>query len=307
MLCLGENMFSFLRKTVLIALLTACGIAFAQVSPEVKAEQHRAALTIVMINPNKADDRAGCSATAIAPHVILTAEHCNIEDGLLYLNQNSKPFTMGLEVKEKYFDKNDHMLLVVPGVEFKHFIDYDASKVRKSAQGEHIYFYGNPDLMMDQYREGYASGVMNFKDSEKDVNAAGPFMMFAVSLVPGDSGSAVFSERDGQLLGITTWGIADGKFLGSYPLQFTQAQIDQAEGIGNFVYIPDTRPRVNVAISPPRSAIKIVDTTFPLTALFAVFLILFTLSSFSRYVKPTIVLVKNAFKTVGSFRLIKKA
>ena len=47
--------------------------------------------------------------TAIAPHVILTAEHCNIEDGLLYLNQNSKPFTMGLEVKEKYFDKNDHM------------------------------------------------------------------------------------------------------------------------------------------------------------------------------------------------------
>ena len=53
-------MFSFLRKTALIVLLAACGTAFAQVSPEVKAEQHRATLTIVMINPNKADDRAGC-------------------------------------------------------------------------------------------------------------------------------------------------------------------------------------------------------------------------------------------------------
>lgn len=292
-----------MKTFLLTAFLALCSlVSTAQVSPAVKEEQHRAALTIVMINPENAEERAGCSATAVAPHVILTAEHCNIENGLLYLNQNSKPFTMGLEVKEKYFDKNDHMLLVVPGAEFKHFINYDVSKVRKSIQGEHIYFYGNPDLMMDQYREGYASGFMNFKDSEEDVNAAGPFMMFAVSLVPGDSGSAVFSEVDGQLIGVTTWGIADGKFLGSYPLQFTQSQIDQAEGKGNFVYIPDTRPRVEV-----RPLVRVVDMSFPLTVLFAVFLTVFTVSSFSRYIPPAFVLVKKATQAVGKFRIIKKA
>jgi hypothetical protein len=297
-----------MKKFLLVLSLYVFSLipSFASVSPTIKEEQHRAALTIVMINPENTEERAGCSATAVAPHVILTAEHCNVENGLLYLNQNSKPFTMGLEVKEKYFDKNDHMLLVVPGAEFKHFVNYDASKVRKSLQGEHIYFYGNPDLMMDQYREGYASGFMNFKDSEEDVNAAGPFMMFAVSLAPGDSGSAVFSEVDGQLIGVTTWGIADGKFLGSYPLQFTQAQIDQAEGMGNFVYIPDTRPRVEVRIPQQRPTVRVVNTSFPLTVLFAAFLTVFTVSSFSRYIMAAFVRVKKAVQVVGKFRIIKK-
>jgi len=295
-----------MKKFWLAVTLALCSlVSVAQVSPAVKAEQHKSTLTIVMINPDNPEQGAGCSATAVAPHVILTAEHCNVENGLLYLNQNSRPFTMGLEVKEKYFDKNDHMLLVVPGVKFKHFVDYDASKVRTAIQGEHIYFYGNPDLMMDQYREGYASGTMNFKNSEEEVNAAGPFTLFAVSLVPGDSGSAVFSETDGQLIGITTWGIADGKFLGSYPLQFTQAQIDQAEGKGNFVYIPDSRPRTTVTVQS-RPQVRIVKTDNVLVFLFAIFLVCFVIQAFGQFAKSLLLLLWNILKKISKFRLVKK-
>jgi hypothetical protein len=296
-----KKLFALFLLSLLLALP-----AVAQVTAEKKEAQHKATLTIVMINPSDPDKRAGCSATAVAPHVILTAEHCDIENGLLYLNQNTKPFNMGLEVKEKYFDKNDHVLFVVPGVEFKHFVTYDASKVRRATQGEHVYFYGNPDLMMDQYREGYASGVMNFKDSEEEVDAAGPFMMFAVSLVPGDSGSAVFSDKDGQLVGITTWGISDGKFLGSYPLQFTQAQIDQAEGNGNFVYIPNPHPPVVVNVRPQPSTVRIVkNNTFESTLLF-ILLVCFIVKNFGCAAITALRGFYRFIKTVASLRVSKK-
>src|ERR1700688_4262306 len=126
------------RFVVIFVLLLAFATSVvAQVSPVQKEEQHKATLTIVMIN-SLTSEHAGCSATAIAPHVILTAQHCDIDNGTLYLNQTQKPFTMGLEVKEKYYDNNDHVLMVVPGVEFKHFAKYDAASVRIAKQGEHV-------------------------------------------------------------------------------------------------------------------------------------------------------------------------
>jgi hypothetical protein len=35
----------------------------------------------------------------------------------------------------------------------------------------------------------------------------------------------VFAEKDGQLVGIVTFGFADGQVMGMFPVQFTQAQI----------------------------------------------------------------------------------
>jgi hypothetical protein len=291
------------RFVVVFVLLLALTLSVAaQVSSTLKAEQHKATLTIIITNGES--EHAGCSATAIAPHVILTAEHCDIENGTLYLNQNQKPFTMGLEVKEKYYDNNDHMLLVVPGAEFKHFAKYNASEVRTAKQGEHIYFYGNPNLIKDQYREGYASGTMHFNIGPEDkLNAAGPFTMFAVSVVGGDSGSAIFSDVDGQLIGITTWGLAEGKFLGSYPLQFTQDQINQAEGLGNFVYVPDTRSRLFVKLPKP---VIVNEDTKSLTELFALFMICYFFPLFYRGSRKVGVYVIAAIKNVRKFRVVRK-
>lgn len=232
-----------MKKFLALAAMFLCSLtALAQVSPQVKAEQHKATVEIVM---KSAKEDAGCSATAISEHVLLTTQHCDVDEGLIYFNQNARPFTNGQVVTEKYYDDSDHMLLVVPGISFKHFITYDASKVREMVQGEHLYLWGNPSLIMDQYREVYATGSL-VANGDLSVNADGKFDMTSGPVVGGDSGSAIFSEADGQLVGITTWGMFDGMFLGSYPLRFTQAQIDQSEGKGNFTYVPDTRLHVTV-------------------------------------------------------------
>ena len=260
------------RFLVTMALLFSCLTSLSALTPVQKEEQHKATLEILMIN-KALHAGAGCSATAIAPHVLLTAQHCDVENGLLYLNQNSKPYTNGQTVTEKYYDNNDHMSMVVPSVEFKHFITYDASKVRKITQGEHLYFWGNPALVLNQYREVYATGT--FPSTNQDaVNASGPFEMVSGPVVGGDSGSAIFSAEDGQLVGITTWGLNYGMFLGSYPLMFTQEQIDQATGHGMFVYIPDTRPQVMVNVEIQKSKDKPVDLSIIEDALTGIFMLL---------------------------------
>src|SRR5271157_4538976 len=111
----------------LLLLLSGVGSGLTQVAPAAKAEQHKATFEIVMA---KGREGSGCSATAISEHVLLTAQHCDIDGGLLFFNQNSRPFVNGQVVTEKYYDNNDHMIIVVPSVSFKHFITYDASKVR---------------------------------------------------------------------------------------------------------------------------------------------------------------------------------
>lgn len=293
-----DALFRRIMKFILALVLTLASFASAQVSPAVKAEQHRATIEIVM---KSTAEGAGCSATAISEHVLITAQHCDIDDGLVYFNQNAKPFTNGQTVTEKYYDNNDHMLLVIPGVSFKHFVTYDASKVREIAQGEHLYLWGNPSLIMDQYREVYATGSM-VANGDLPVNADGKFEITSGPVVGGDSGSAIFSEADGQLVGITTWGMFDGMLLGSYPLRFTQDQINQAEGNGNFTYIPDTRTRITVLnkVEKTSSNIDLSVIEFSIGGIFWI-LLLTVFSAVAYSVR------KPMFRTVQYFgRLAKK-
>lgn len=288
----------------LVVLALASITSVAEVSPEVKAVQHKATLEIVMLNSAE-HEGAGCSAIAISEHVLLTAQHCDVDDAVIYFNQNKRPFTNGRVVTEKYFDDNDHMLLVVPSVSFKYTISYDASKVRKMKQGEHLYLWGNPALLMDQYREVYATGKVTLPSGD-EVNAAGEFEMISGPVVGGDSGSAIFSAEDGQLVGITTWGMFGGMFLGSYPLQFTQEQVDQAEGKGTFVYLPDTRPQITVIQSAPVIQLPPGDLFVIEFALSGVFWILaLALIGFVAFHvrKPVLIVVKyvgRVVKVVGS-------
>ncbi len=222
-----------------------------------KETQHRAMYAIAMDNGKTGEDRqaAGCTADAIAPHVLLTAEHCNIDGGNFYLNPTLRDGKLlpdhPLRVSEKYFDHMDHMLLVLPGVRFKYTISYDPATYRAPRQGDRAYFWGNPAMQHDQYREGYMTGTIPAVDG--DVDASGPVWMFNISVIGGDSGSAVFST-DGRLITVVTYGVANGMFMGAYPLAFTEEQVRQAEGRGTVVYGPPD-PIINIIIVPPASAL----------------------------------------------------
>jgi hypothetical protein len=305
-----------MKKLFLPLLLWAfLGLASATVTPAQKAEQHKATHSIVMIN-EKAREGAGCSATAISEHVLLTAEHCNVASAVLYLDQNQRPFQHPLEVSERYFDHQDHMLIVLPGVSFKNTVAYGSGAPFK--QGDYYYMWGNPGMIRNQYREGYVTGtVINPLNDDEEIDAVSSFLMLNGPVVGGDSGSALFSKEDGHIAGVLTYGIQYGMFAGTYPLMFTPEQIAQAEGLGTFVYVQDTKsvipvvPVVNVnvnASAPTDTAqlelLKEIELTLLLIPLlFALPLLYKAIKALVQGIRYTAGPVSKAAKYVG--RLFK--
>ena len=248
-----------MKRVLAAVLLFLTFPIFAVTAPPVlKSEQHKATHTIILSN-EKDHEAAGCSATAISEHVLLTAEHCNIANAVLYLDQTIKPLQHPLEISERYFDHQDHMLIVLPGVSFKNFISYGACAPLK--QEDHYYMWGNPGLLPNQYREGYVTGSIVNPLDDAEVDAVSSFLMLSGPVVGGDSGSAIFSAKDGHLASVLTYGINSGMFAGVYPLAFTSEQLAQAEGRGTFVYVQDTRSAVNVSTL---TALQTTDTALSL-------------------------------------------
>jgi len=249
-MCSGGDQMKFIKNILLAFCLS---VSLPMVGHDnfnnTQKNQQRAMYAIVMDNgkPKGDSDReaAGCTAYAISDHVLLTAEHCNLDGGSLYLNPEMRNghavLSNPIEVSEKIFDHQDHMLLVIHGIKFKYHIKYEP---RVPVQGEHVYFFGNPSLIHDQYREGYVTGSME-SPKDADVDASATLFLFALPVVGGDSGSSIFSA-DGTLIALCTFGIDDGQLMGGYALAFTSEQIKHSEGKGNFKYLPDTRIVINV-------------------------------------------------------------
>lgn len=171
---------------------------------------------IVMVTP---EEKAGCTANAIGPHALLTAQHCDLPGAVLHID--GLPFDF--PVVEKEYDGHDHMILIVGGVTFKDRIGYN---VQPPSMGEHVHLWGNPRGIRDQYREGLYAGQMELQGDDVLVKDA-PVDMFVMSIQPGDSGSAILND-DGQIVGIVTYGVFGGMFGGSYRLQFSKDQIKRA-------------------------------------------------------------------------------
>ena len=229
----------------LISFLLFLGLWSGLALSNKKIEQHKAFHWIAM-KGNRPDpefgmsklNATGCTAYAVAPHVLLTAQHCDIDGGQLYIDPISNPHEdMSVDksvfIAEKLYDNRDHMLLVVPTVYFKDTVQYDPAKYRPVVQGEHVYFWGNPDWFLDMYREGYAMGII-FSPADEGFAAApnGSLLyIFDMNGNHGDSGSAIFSAKDGRIVSLVTYGLQDGKFIGGYLLQFTSDQVKQAESL----------------------------------------------------------------------------
>jgi hypothetical protein len=271
-------------KRFLAALFLLCALPlFAQSTPALKAEQHKATFTILTLNEKNAEG-AECSATALSEHVLLTAAHCRIPGGKVYLNQTHAPFNHPLEVSETFYDNQDHMLLVLPGVSFKHFVKYDPADYKPLALTEHYYLWGNPAMLPDQYREGYVTGIINMP-SDNEVMVSSPIMMLSGPVVGGDSGSGIFAE-DGRLVGVLTWGIENGAFAGMYPLAFTSEQLAQAKGRGTFIYGPT--PESVVAVLPEEK--EKVSSPAPAPAIcFPNFLVFLLAAALLLYIIPPVV------------------
>lgn len=204
----------------------------------VQNEQHRSMHEIVMVerdDKGKVVKGALCTAYAVGPHTLLTAEHCNLDTDSVYIDPASsdaikKGTAQASAILDREYDHEDHMLLDVTNADFT-----DVSVItpgRVPVQGEHVYFWGNPGGARDQYREGVVMGSIPYgKDqAAQDGADVDGGVMYTVQMptIGGDSGSAVFSQRDNEIVGLVTFGIDDGQIAGIFPLEFTGAQVTQA-------------------------------------------------------------------------------
>lgn len=248
----------YMMQLLVSFMLALPASAAAPALPAIAQSQHKAMHAIVMWNGIKESDQRdarGCTAYSIAPHVLLTAEHCNVDKGRLYIDPIFRAGKWisedenSVRVSRKYFDHMDHMLLVIPDVTFKHTVVYDPDTYKAPLQGEAAYFWGNPSMMHDHYRRGYMTGTVN-DIVEEGIDATGPVFLFDMRVVGGDSGSSVFAD-DGRIVCVVTYGVDGGNLMGCYPLAFTKEQVLESQDKGEVTYSKDTEPPLNITSPEP--------------------------------------------------------
>lgn len=167
---------------------------------------------------------AQCSATAIGPHALLTATHCEEPTDDLMIQGVDTDVTITKRIR----DGQDHTIYLVSGVTFDNFVSVDTQ--HELQMGESVYIFGNPGEISDSYRHGYFSTLSVNTDpfsSEPDT------LLFDMSVWYGDSGAGIF-DSNGDLIGIVTGTLTQGdgkhlfQFTFAYALKFQQSDLNKA-------------------------------------------------------------------------------
>lgn len=167
--------------------------------------QHAATHKIVLYDIHNPGEEVGhCSGTAVGPHSLLTAGHCNMDSNQISLDASPNI----LHIRCEFPDGNDHILYLVDTT----FVNYVEIEQRSLTVKEKIHLWGAPGLSSDVFRIGYFSGI----NTEKQ-------QAFVLPIFRGDSGSAIFDE-DGHVVAIVSQGNdSAGGF--AFPLKFSAEQL----------------------------------------------------------------------------------
>jgi hypothetical protein len=165
-----------------------------------------------------------CSATAIGPHALLTATHCELGSDNLSVDGQI------VKIQGRVRDDLDHTIYLVRGITFNAWIPVVLEVEFDSGQSVHL--WGNPGGERGLYRHGFYAG-MTMAPAFKDTMTI-PAYLFDMNIYRGDSGAGVFTD-DGRLVGmiskIVTLGSGDFKtnFAVSFPFLFEPEQIKAAQ------------------------------------------------------------------------------
>jgi len=156
-----------------------------------------------------------CSATAIGPHALLTATHCEMASDDVDVDGISRA-----EVVKTFRDKHDHSIYLLKGVEFKTIASFSKEPLVLRSS---VFTWGNPQMYMHQLRTGAFVG---------EQSAGGKIVqLFSLSTEQGDSGSAIFNS-DGAIAGVvsirTDVAPSSGAKTGAFTLNFSAEQLEKA-------------------------------------------------------------------------------
>lgn len=207
-------------RRVLASLLVLFATAAFAGSGLSSTQQHQARANH-WIESDNGYERAGCSATAISAHALLTAGHCELAGATVAVDD-----ALPIAPEEILHDKHDGMILISHVWDFK---DVEPLSEFNWApkQGEALYMFGNPQGVRSMFRVGALAGTTTIPNDDL-VHDGSPIFVGTMNVQPGDSGSSIYTH-DGRRVGVLTYGIFDGKFCGFYSLTFTPQQIAEAE------------------------------------------------------------------------------
>jgi hypothetical protein len=178
---------------------------------------------------NKGGDEEGqCTATAIGPHAILTAEHCNDKDGddhydTITLDLSTRHYALLAET----YDSRDHVIYLIDGPAFTNYLSPDELvNVKPVISGEQVYIYGDGRGNCSPRRiDGKINDAANSADIS-DVDKNQQITWYTLGIIYGDSGSAIYTN-DGRVVGLITYGMSDGGAAG-FALNFSEQVILKA-------------------------------------------------------------------------------
>lgn len=236
-------------KKVLVLAAIALGaiLLFLGLQSPSATPQQKASHMIVMLG----DDGEGvgtCTATAVGPHALMTAEHCDTDkDAFPTINIDLS--TRSYNILDRVKDGRDHLLLYVDGPAFRNI---ETVSTRTPQIGDKVYIHGNGGR---EYPSRRLSGEVIPDTDPSDVDEDAGIFRTDIPVIPGDSGSAVYAA-DGKIVGVVTYGWDESSFLGLYPklqnknfsLAFTQEQLDAAKD-PLFRVVPDAEKETDHADS----------------------------------------------------------
>lgn len=203
-------------KKVILSLLLSLSLitsAFAGMPNQVTATTHRIQMEVTKVDDKGDTTKTGdvCSATAIGPHALLTATHCDLGASTVTID-NGVPTA----IADRIVDDSDHTIYIVSAT-----FRYYATFAKSLKIGDEVWLRGNPDGLNQLVRHGYFSGAV--------VLDGDTYLMFDINGWHGDSGSAIF-DKHGEIVAVTSVGFSDGGFvmMGAYRLNFTSEQIEKA-------------------------------------------------------------------------------
>lgn len=203
---------------ITLLLMFTLGCHRAPKAPEVKspierqhASTHRIGVHSTLGALDDLSPTAHCSATAVGPHALLTAQHCFMNSNTIKLDGSP---TFNVKILAVMPDGNDHVIYIVNYT----FQDFSPITQRSLLPGEKIHFWGNPGHLKDTYRDGTFTGMHYEPDLDFNLQT------FLLPTYGGDSGSALF-DKDGKIVAVVSLGATREPGEMSLPLQFTKGQL----------------------------------------------------------------------------------
>jgi V8-like Glu-specific endopeptidase len=181
-------------KKAIVVLAVFAMLVFASPLPAHNDTVDRAHKTTHEIELDTILQQSQCSATAIGPHALLTASHCELPTSDITIDGDDA------KILALTRDDQDHTIYLVDAT----FKDWSVVSTDKPEVGDHVFIFGNPGELNDIYREGYLTGFRPVSAFAALFGVVSPTVyLYDMNAWHGDSGAAIFNEK-GQISGVVS-------------------------------------------------------------------------------------------------------